>query len=59
VATQAGSIGAVATVIAGPVGSYNSFLSFTSSTNFPGAPLTIASGQLINVSVTISFGSGG
>jgi hypothetical protein len=62
-ATQNGQISTVATVIGGincpPSVSncqFNSFLaSFTSSTNFPGAPISVSAGQTIAVTVTISF----
>lgn len=50
---QAGQIGAVATLLQ-PTGS-STFNSFTSSTNFPGAPIAVAQGQTVAVTVTITF----
>jgi hypothetical protein len=70
VATQAGNVSTVATIFFGPCADANapspttgSFCStsssnpssLTSSTNFPGAPITVANGQTIAVTVTISF----
>jgi len=62
-ATQNGQISTVATVIAGincPPSVSNCQIaslpaSFTSSTNFPGAPISVSAGQTIAVTVTISF----
>jgi hypothetical protein len=63
-ATQNGQIGTVLTLIA-PLSCTSSFpncalpanpgASFTSSTNFPGAPISVIAGQTIAVTVNISF----
>jgi hypothetical protein len=63
-ATQAGQISTVATLMYGPAcATYASncaapttaLASITSSTNFPGAPISVTAGQMIAVTVVISF----
>lgn len=64
-ATQNGHVSAVATIIYFPCGGATivtncpitgaGFSSFTSSNNFPGAPIAVSAGQTIAVTVTISF----
>jgi len=70
-ASQTGQIGTVATVNFGPCGNPISIpnceiqrsegssspymVSFTSSSNFPGAPIQVTSGQTVAVTVSISF----
>jgi hypothetical protein len=65
VATQVGQISTVATTAfvscppftpnCFPAGATNSGAIFTSSTNFPGSPISVAAGQTIAVTVNISF----
>lgn len=60
-ATQSGQVSTVVTAIGTPCGGVtncavsNGSVLFTSSSNFPGAPITVTSGQIIAVTVVISF----